>query len=86
MSWFCTFALRSMVSMARATVASSRPPVRSMCAQPTIALSGVRSSWESMARNSSFIRLASRASSSRRVRSASAARRSEMSRTKALNR
>ena len=43
--------------------AASSSPVRSMCVQPTIAFSGVRSSWDSVARNSSLARLAARASS-----------------------
>jgi len=63
MSWVWTRALRSMVSMARAAVAESSWPDRSMCVQPTIALKGVRSSWESVARNSSLARLAARACS-----------------------
>ena len=70
-----------MTSSARAAVASSSRAVRSVTAQPSTALSGVRSSWDSVARNSSFIRLAASASSraccsrarSRTLRSAMAA-------------
>ena len=62
MSWVCARALRSMVSTARATTALSSGPPRRTWAQPTMALSGVRSSWDRVARNSSFIRFASWAS------------------------
>ena len=42
---------------ARATdVVESSLPVRSRCSQPSTELSGVRSSWEMVARNSSFMR------------------------------
>src|SRR5262252_8753032 len=53
-----------MVSIARGTSSSRRVPARSMRAQPRMALSGVRSSCERTARNSSFSRLASSASAS----------------------
>ena len=56
--------LRSITSSARAALASSSMPQRSILAQPSIAVSGVRSSWETIARNRSFARFA--ASSSRR--------------------
>ena len=84
MSWFCSFALRSMVSMARVRVDSSSSLVRSMCAQPTMADSGVRSSCESRARNSSLLRPTSCAFFSSSVRSSSARRLSVMSRAKRL--
>ena len=50
--------------------ASSLRPVRSTCDQPRIALSGVRSSCESVARNSSFISLR-RSAAARAARSLS---------------
>ena len=57
------WALRSMTSTPRAHGAPRRRcPPRRMCAQPRIALSGVRSSCETVARNSSFMRLALSAS------------------------
>ena len=87
MSCVWTFALRSIVSRARRELASSRRPARSRWTQPTIAFRGVRSSCESVARNSSFIRLAASAcaracsaTASSRARSASATFRSVMSR------
>ena len=55
-SWMC--ALRSMVSSARFIPAVSSFPIRSRRVQPSMALSGVRSSCDSVARNSSFARLA----------------------------
>ena len=63
MSWLWARALRSITSRARAAVSSSSWAVRSVTAQPSTALSGVRSSCDSMARKSSFIRLADSASS-----------------------
>ncbi len=57
MSWAWAAALRSMVSRARKRAGSSSLPMRSMRAQPRMALSGVRSSCERVARNSSLTRL-----------------------------
>ena len=74
MTWACAAALRSMASRPRRAVASSRRPPRSRYVQPTIAVSGVRSSWDSVDRNSSFTRLA--VSACVRARSASSSRRS----------
>jgi len=54
------FALRLIVSMARSAISVSRPP-SSIRDQPSIAVSGVRSSCETVARNSSFRRLDSSA-------------------------
>jgi hypothetical protein len=62
MSWLCMRAFRSMVSTPRRSSGSRLCP-RSTAAQPTIALRGVRSSWDSVARNSSLSRLAASASS-----------------------
>ena len=62
-SFVCARTLRSITS--RAPCRSARDPAvpeRSRRVQPRIAASGVRSSWESVVRNSSFMRLASRAS------------------------
>ena len=58
----CAFALRSTVSRACLDVASSNSFMRSNLIQPSIAVSGVLSSCESIARNSSFVRFASSAS------------------------
>ena len=58
MSWFWMFAFRSIVSTARRVVSGSSFPERSMCAHPTIAWSGVRSSCDRVARNSSLRRFA----------------------------
>jgi hypothetical protein len=75
----CAAALRAMLATARA----SRSPSSEVCwriwAQPTIALSGVRSSCETAARNSSFRRLASRSRTSSASRSISTRRRSSTS-------
>ena len=60
MSCSCMWALRSIVSSARSMPAASSLPIRSSRVQPSIALSGVRSSCDSVARNSSFARLAAR--------------------------
>jgi len=72
----CARALRSIVSSARCSFSGDRDRDRSMCVHPTIALSGVRSSCDSVARNSSLARLAasaaSRASRSLTARSACA--------------
>ena len=58
MSWATDLALRSIVSSARSRRSGSRSPRRSHQVHPTSALSGVRSSWDSVARNSSLARLA----------------------------
>ena len=59
MSCACARALRSMVVERRApSVPGRRAPLRSIRAQPRIALSGVRSSCDSVARNSSLARFA----------------------------
>ena len=57
----CARALRSSDSSARCRIDGCMVPSRSMCAQPSTALSGVRSSWDRVARNSSFSRFASSA-------------------------
>ncbi len=87
MSCACALAFRSIVSTAIVEVAASSVPLLSMRDHPRIALSGVRNSCESVARNSSLSRPAScacsRASRSRvssRSRSASTRFRAEMSR------
>ena len=54
-------ALRSMISRARVVSAGSDPPCRRRPSHTRIAPSGVRSSWESSARNSSLRRPASNA-------------------------
>src|SRR5438067_8936 len=51
-------ALRSMVSSTRPSAFGSTAPVRSIRVQPRMAFKGVRSSWETVARNSSLVRLA----------------------------
>ena len=56
-AWTC--ALRSMTLIACGTRCAGKPPVARSRAQPSTALSGVRSSCESAPRNSSFIRFAS---------------------------
>ena len=61
MSCVCACALRSMVSSARPSDEGSTAPVRSIRVQPRMALSGVRSSCETVARNSSLVRLAASA-------------------------
>ena len=59
----CARALRSMVSSAFCSLSGDKVSARSMCVHPTIALSGVRSSCDSVARNSSLARLAASAAS-----------------------
>ena len=54
--------LRSMTSSPRSRVGSSTFSLRRMRVQPRIAVSGVRSSWDSVARNSSLARFATSAS------------------------
>ena len=61
----CAWALRSIFSSARNARGRDNAPDRSSRVQPRMALSGVRSSCDSVARNSSFSRLASRSSASR---------------------
>ena len=58
MSRVCALTLRSMAAIPRSRVASSRPPARRTCTHPTMALSGPRSSCESVAMNSSLMRSA----------------------------
>ncbi len=58
----CVVALRSMASMARSVACASSRPVRSSLDQPSTAFSGVRSSWDTVAMNSSLERLACSAS------------------------
>ena len=76
MSWASALVLRSTVSSARVWRSASSPPRRSHQTQPISALSGVRSSCESVLRNSSFARPAvsasARAACSRRSRSSRA--------------
>ena len=60
----CKLALRSIVSIARAALSSSSIPVCNIPAQPMIAVMGVRSSWETIAKNSSLERLADSAAQS----------------------
>ena len=76
----CSRAFRSIASSPRCAVAASSRSVRSRCAQPRTALSGVRSSCEIVARNSSFVRLAT--SLSRLALSASRARASAFRRAR----
>ena len=78
--WVSDVTLRATVSRARARFSPVSRPDCIIRTYPTIAFSGVRSSWESVARNSSLRRLASRAIVSRRCRSSSARLRSLMSR------
>ncbi len=80
-SWLCALALRSIVATPSATTAGGTSPCWRIVVQPTMALSGVRSSCDSVARNSSFRRFASSASrrtarsnSSSRVRSSASCR------------
>ena len=58
----CERALRAIVSKARRVLDWSNFLVSNSCDHPNIELSGVRSSWETIAKNSSFIRLAASAS------------------------
>ena len=90
-SWACALALCSMAARAAVLLSERSSPVRSMFDHATIGVSGVLSSCETVARNSSFARLASsarwRASSARsryRSRSASARLRSVMSCTSTM--
>jgi hypothetical protein len=57
----CACAAFAIASIARVVTCSSSRPERSSCAQPTIELSGLRNSCETVARNSSFRRFASSA-------------------------
>ena len=89
MSRACERALRSIISSARSRFSvRSTSPLRISVAQPRIEVSGVRSSCESVARNSSFSRSASsarwrrsRSRASRAARSSSASVRAVTSRT-----
>ena len=68
MSCVCTRALRSIVSRPLQIVGRrSFGPLRSTCDQPRMALSGVRSSCESVARNSSLMSLSRSAAAARRA-------------------
>ena len=58
-------ALRSMISRADSTASRASLPLRTWRTQPRIEVNGVRSSCETIARNSSLVRLA--ASASRRA-------------------
>ena len=69
-------ALRSMASMARSVAEASSRPVRSSRDQPSTAFSGVRSSCETVAMNSSLARLARSASARASCSRASSAARS----------
>ncbi len=62
-NWACAAAFCRTTSAARCTVGRSPGLCPSTCAQPMIAFSGVRSSCDRVARNSSFSRLAASASS-----------------------
>ena len=84
-SVFCTFRLRSMVSTARWTTAGSVCPSLRMCTQPTIAVSGVRSSWERVAKKMSFIRAASSRSALATESSSSRSRSRVFARTTSSN-
>ena len=84
-SVFCTFRLRSMVSTARWIRAGSVCPSLRMCTQPTIAVSGVRSSWERVAKKMSFIRAASSSSLLATESSSSRSRSSVFARTTSSN-
>ncbi len=73
---FCARALRSIVSRARVCVTSSRRRVRRSVIHPKIAFSGVRSSCDIVARNSSLRRLKPSASTRNTFSRASVASRS----------
>ena len=75
----CACALRSIASMARAAVAGSSPARFSSCDQPSTALSGVRSSCETVPRNSSLRRFDSCNSRYRRALSSAIPARSASS-------
>ena len=62
MSLVCARAFRSMTATARAAASGGRFPCIRRAVHPTMALSGVRSSWDRVARNWSFIRFADSAS------------------------
>ncbi len=68
MRWTCALALRSMISSGRPSAMGSGRRVRRMSAQPRMAVSGVRSSWLMVERNSSLARLV--ASAAARARAA----------------
>ena len=62
MSWASSRVLRSTVSSASAVFDGSMVPLRSTRIHPSMAVNGVRSSWESTERKSSLARLAASAS------------------------
>lgn len=64
MSFTCARPLRSIVVTARRIALSSSCPLWSIVAQPRMAFSGVRSSWDAVVRNSSFRRSAAISSDS----------------------
>ena len=66
MSWFCARAFRSTVSSARAISSALIWLVRIRYVQPSTALSGARSSCDTVARKRSLSRLASSACASAR--------------------
>ncbi len=72
---FWTAAFRAITSMPLAWMAALGGALSRMDAQPMIALSGVRSSWETVARNSSLIRFACSAAARARCFSSSSRRR-----------
>ena len=83
-SRLCCCTLRSMTSRPRRVAGASSVPPRSSRSQPSIALRGLRSSCETIARNSSFRRSASRSASPAirwRVASSRARRSSSISST-----
>jgi len=64
-NWAWSLALRPMTSIACRAPSGGSPPDCSISIQPRMACSGVRSSCDSVARNSSFTRLASSAAARR---------------------
>ena len=80
MIWACAVELRSIAASPSSTSPSATRPERRILDQPRIAFSGVRSSWLRIARNSSFIRLASSATSRAAASAASDSFRSVTSR------
>ncbi len=64
-SWACALALRPMMSIAWRARSAGSVPASSICTQPRMALSGVRSSCDRVARKSSLSRLASSAEARR---------------------
>nr|WP_234023860.1 hypothetical protein [Sorangium cellulosum] len=78
----CTAAFRRITSRACWTAARSAAASLARCVHPRIAFSGVRSSWERTARNSSFSRLAASASARAAVSSARSRPRSASARSR----